>query len=115
MHEIFPDESRSLLDFPSPMDHEAMMRCLDLFTRRYDFLSVYPMGTSLHGRTIPMVRIGNEKASRTVLYVGAHHGMEWITTILLLRFINEYCEHYKGHRSIFNINPEYPTGTNLSR
>ena len=107
MHEIFPDESRSLLDFPSPMDHEAMMRCLDLFTRRYDFLSVYPMGTSLHGRTIPMVRIGNEKASRTVLYVGAHHGMEWITTILLLRFINEYCEHYKGHRRIFNINPEY--------
>ena len=111
MHEItntpFPDESRSLLDFPVPLDHDGMMRVLDLFTRRYDFLSVYNMGTSLHGRCIPMVRIGNEKASRTVLYVGTHHGMEWITTVLLLRFINEYAEYYKSHRRIFNINPEY--------
>ena len=103
----FPDESRSLLDFPVPLDHNALMRTLDLFMRRYDFLSVYNMGTSLHGRCIPMVRIGNEKANRTVLYVGAHHGMEWITTVLLLRFINEYAEHYKSHRRIFNINPEY--------
>ena len=106
-NDIFPDPSRSLLDFPCPMDHDAMMRCLDLFIQRYDFLSVYSMGTSLFGKEIPMVRIGNEKAARAVLYVGAHHGMEWITTILLLRFINEYCEYYKGHRRIFNINPEY--------
>ena len=103
----FPDESRSLLDFPVPMDHAAMMRVLDLFVRRYDFLSVYTMGTSLHGRSIPMVRIGNEKATRTVLYVGTHHSMEWITTVLLLRFINEYAEHYRSRRRIFNINPEY--------
>jgi g-D-glutamyl-meso-diaminopimelate peptidase len=106
-NDIFPDPGRSLLDFPCPMDHDAMMRCLDLFLQRYDFLSVYSMGTSLFGKEIPMVRIGNEKAARSVLYVGSHHGMEWITTILLLRFINEYCEYYKGHRRVFNINPEY--------
>jgi g-D-glutamyl-meso-diaminopimelate peptidase len=33
--------------------------------------------------------------------------MEWITTVLLLRFINEYAEYYKSHRRIFNINLEY--------
>lgn len=104
---VFPDESRTLLDFPTPLDHDAMMRTLDVFVRRYDFLSVYNMGTSLHGRCIPMVRIGNEKAGRSVLYVGAHHGMEWITTVLLLRFINEYAEYCKARRRIFNINPEY--------
>jgi len=54
-----------------------------------------------------MVRLGNESASRTVLYVGAHHGMEWITTTLLLRFIREYCEHLRAGRRLCNINPEY--------
>lgn len=51
-----------------------------------------------------MVTLGDETAPKSVLYVGTHHGMEWITTLFLLRFINEYCEYYKGGKQAFGIN-----------
>lgn len=99
--------TEELFRFQKPMDHKSMLRCLDALSGEYGFLSVYPMGTSLGGRMIPMVRLGDEKAARTVLYVGAHHGMEWMTTVLLLRFIREYCEAYRSGRRLYSINPHY--------
>ncbi len=93
-----------IFDYSVPMDYCRMMQCLDLFIDRYPFLSVTPIGTSLYGKTIPMLRIGNEKCGRTVLYVGAHHGMEWLTSAVLLRFVQEYCEAYKEKRRLFSIN-----------
>ena len=98
------DESQPILDFSVPMDYGRMMSCLDLFIERYPFLSVTSAGTSLYGKQIPMIRLGNESAESTVLYVGAHHGMEWLTTSLLLRFINEYCEYYKSGKRLYSIN-----------
>jgi len=101
------DKDRALLDFSVPMDYKRMMTCLDLFAERYPFLSVTTAGTSLYGRTIPMLRLGEESSHCTVLYVGAHHGMEWMTTSLLLRFVNEYCEYYKTARQVFSINMQH--------
>lgn len=97
----------ALQDFSVPLDYERMMQCLDLFIERYPFLSVTSAGTTLYGKPIPMLRLGNEKCGRTVVYVGAHHGMEWLTSSLLLRFVNEYCEYYKSGQRIFSMNPEY--------
>ena len=101
------DTSRALLDFSAPMDYARMMRCLSLFADRYPFLSITSAGTSLYGKSIPMIRLGDESCRDTVLYVGAHHGMEWLTTSLLLRFINEYCEYYKSGRRVFSLNMQY--------
>ena len=102
-----PDMSRSLLDLSIPMDYTFMMRCLSVFAERYPFLSIVNAGTSLYGKMIPMIRIGDESCRDTVLYVGAHHGMEWLTTSLLLRFINEYGEYYKSGRRVFSLNMQY--------
>lgn len=94
------NRSRRILDLREPMDHSTMMSVLDEFVSRYPWLSVTTLGESILGRRIPMIRLGcaeNEgKERHRVLYIGAHHGMEWITTALLLRFINEYCELLKS-------------------
>jgi g-D-glutamyl-meso-diaminopimelate peptidase len=77
------------------MDHSAMMAILDEFVTRYPGISVTVLGQSIMGRAIPMVHLGASESTskpRRVLYLGAHHGMEWITASVLLRFINEYCE-----------------------
>lgn len=94
MYEI--NRSRRILDLRFPMDHAAMMTVLEEFLSRYPELSITTVGQSILGRSIPMVRLGASecegKEEHRVLYIGAHHGMEWVTTTLLLRFINEYCE-----------------------
>ena len=87
---------RRILDLRYPMDHEAVMSILNEFAERYSCLSVTVMGQSVLGRSIPMLCLGDPKnegeARRRILYIGAHHGSEWITTSVLLRFVNEYCE-----------------------
>lgn len=90
------NRKRRIMDLRFPMTHTAMMAVLDEFVARYPTLSVTVLGQSILGRAIPMVRLGAPDTDggekHRALYIGAHHGMEWITTSILLRFINEYCE-----------------------
>lgn len=94
------NRKRRIPDLRYPMDHAAMLAVLDEFVERYPQLSVTTLGHSMLGRWIPAVRLGAPETEgrerRRVLYIGAHHGMEWITTTVLLRFINEYGELLKS-------------------
>ncbi len=96
---------KNILDYRAPLDYSVMMQYINEFSERYPFMSVSSIGESIMGRSIPIITLGNGKKS--VLYVGAHHGMEWITSVLLLRFINEYCELYKKNSRIYTYTLNY--------
>lgn len=98
------NRDRALLDFARPADYAAVCEYIDIMAQRYDFLSVTSIGETILGKKIHMVTLGSPEAKKSVLYVGAHHGMEWITTLVLLRFINEYCEYYKASKQVFGVN-----------
>ncbi len=91
---------KNILGYDSAMDHSLMMQYINEFSERYSFMSVSSIGESIMGRSIPLITLG--EGAKSALYVGAHHGMEWITTVFLLRFINEYCELMKKGSRIFN-------------
>lgn len=98
------DSSRALLDFSRPCDFGTLEEYIEIMSSRYSFMAVTSIGETLLGKKIYMITLGESGAGRGALYVGAHHGMEWITTSLLLRFINEYCEYYKNGKTAFGIN-----------
>jgi g-D-glutamyl-meso-diaminopimelate peptidase len=78
-----------------PFDHQQLMDTLNHLTMRYPSLGIGYLGESILGRGIPLITLGHGK--KAVLYVGAHHGMEWITSILLTRFLKEFWElEYRG-------------------
>ena len=60
--------------------------CEDVLTlqKRFPFLQVDSIGNSLCGRTLYRLGIGSGK--NAVLFAGAFHGMERITSALLMRF-----------------------------
>lgn len=91
---------KNILGYQEPMDYALMMQYINEFCDRYSFMSVSSIGESIMGRSIPLITLG--EGAKSALYVGAHHGMEWITSVLLLRFINEYCELMKKNSRIFN-------------
>ena len=97
--------TKNILDYSAPMDHSLMMEYLNEFSERYPFIGISSIGSSIMGRSIPIVTLG--EGERSLLYVGAHHGMEWITTVVLLRFINEYCELVKKKSRIFSYSSDY--------
>lgn len=83
-------DNARVISYHTPLDHQRLTEILTVFHSRYPFLEWSDLGTSILGRSIPLLRLGHGETE--ILYVGAHHGMEWITSVILLRFLNEFCE-----------------------
>ena len=94
-----PDKTCNLDAF----DYTALMKRLHHLSDTYPFLTLSYIGTSILDRAIPILHIGTGK--RRVLYVGAHHGMEWITSLILTQFLEELCEMIKSQSRICGIYP----------
>lgn len=70
--------------------HDALTRDIERLTARYPFICAGTYGKSVMGRELPYLRIGG--GCHRVLYNAAHHANEWITSPLLMRFIEQYAE-----------------------
>ena len=53
----------------------------------FPYLPVSAVGQSLEGRNLYMIRVG--KGCKKVFFCGAHHGSEWLTSVMLMRFLKE--------------------------
>lgn len=88
-----------------PMDYARMMTIVKDLTDKYEFLLVDDLGYTFFGKKIPIFKIG--KGQKECLYVGAHHGMEWVTTTVLLRFIEDICDCIAKKKRVYNLSLEY--------
>ena len=74
-----------------PFDYSETMRELNALTEEYPFIEMLYLGNSILGRSIPMLKLGHGRGE--VLFVGSHHGMEWLTSAVLIRFAWELCRY----------------------
>ncbi len=66
---------------------------------RYPFISLGEIGKSVMGKALWRLTMGS--GGNRVLYNGAHHANEWITTPVLLRFCEELASAYARGGSIY--------------
>lgn len=104
----------------------------DIFTNDlFNLLKEFPIlesgitGYSVLGKQLPFVRFG--KGSKKIIITGAHHGKEWITSMLNMALIETLCYMYNDGKRLgetdvinfFNTNTVYfipmvnPDGVNL--
>ena len=69
---------------------------------RYPFLITGSIGQSVMGKKIPYVQIG--AGEKQVFYNASFHANEWITTPVLLKFIEEYAHAYANDQSFYGEN-----------
>ncbi|MEY7999102.1 M14 family metallopeptidase [Clostridium sp. Mt-5] len=69
---------------------------------RYPFMTVGSAGQSVLGRQLYYVRLG--VGDNQVSYNGSHHALEWITTPLLMKFIENFARAYSEGRNIRGYN-----------
>lgn len=82
-------------------DRNAREKIISKLMGEYGFLYRETIGESRCSRSIDALCIGN--SDRQVLFCGAFHGMEWITSLILLRFIDDICHAVKNGESVCGV------------
>ena len=82
-------------------DYEQLKNDIELLKEAYPAAEVFSIGKSVKGRELYTVKLGHGK--KTVYYIGAHHGMEWITSKLLMKYIFDVYEAQKNGMRLKNI------------
>lgn len=67
----------------------------------YPFIETGFIGTSVLGEDIPYVKIGN--GQKEVFYNGSFHANEWITSVVLMKFIENYCSAIRAGGTIYGF------------
>lgn len=82
--------------------YEIMERQIAGLRVRYPFLEVGTAGTSVMGKNLYTVRLG--RGTNQVSYNASHHANEWITTMLLMKFIENFAKAYSVGGNIRGYN-----------
>ena len=72
---------------------ELMYRNIASLKKRYPFLHSEVIGKSVDGKDIPCLHIGNH-SGKEVFFNASHHANEWITSVLLMKYVEDLCRAY---------------------
>ncbi len=78
---------------------ELLALCVQGLTARYPFLTQRTLTKTRFGRPVTLLRLGS--GQRSVLYNASHHANEWITTPVLLKFMEDYAAAVAAGGTIF--------------
>ena len=114
------------IDYEAICGYKRILTYVNTISERFPGTESSFIGTSILGRGILCLRIGHGKSAS--LFVGAHHGMEHITSLLLVKFLEDAlsCErsntrlaggfdvrYILAHRSIYVIPMLNPDGVEI--
>ncbi|MBC8586303.1 M14 family metallopeptidase [Youxingia wuxianensis] len=73
--------------YKTPACYENIHKAVVQLKGTYPLLKAFPIGKSVLGRSIFALGLGD--IHKGTLFVGGVHGMEWLTTLLLFRFMED--------------------------
>ncbi|USK63288.1 M14 family metallopeptidase [Peribacillus frigoritolerans] len=71
-----------------PYDYQSLLDDLDVLSCHYPFIKVESVGKSVLGKELLEVRIG--QGEKIIHYNGSFHANEWITTAVLMKWLNDF-------------------------
>lgn len=85
-------KAKSMIETKEIYSFEMMEK--DLLALKGDLpIELESIGKSEKGRNLWAIKLG--KGEKSLLFVGAHHGREWMTTSLLMKMLEQYATAYK--------------------
>ena len=82
--------------------YEIMEGDIEGLRTRYPFIETGVSGKSVLGKNLYYIKLG--KGENQVFYNGAHHALEWITSPLLMKFVEEFSKAYADNTTIRGYN-----------
>ncbi len=84
-----------------PMTSELNEQTILELVKRYPFLRSEVLTETAYGRNLRTLVIGT--GSRKMIYTASHHANEWITTPVILKFVEEFAQAIENEGKIFGI------------
>ena len=86
---------------PRKFDFAESTRIKNELTEKYPFLICHSIGKSVCNRDITAYSLGNYK--NIVLFAGAFHASEWLTSLVLLRLLENICDAVADKKDISGV------------
>jgi len=83
--------------------YEVLVRDIGRLTARFPFIETGSAGSSTLGRNLFYIRLG--RGPNQVFYNGAHHALEWITSVVLMKFVEDFSKSYDRGEELAGYNP----------
>lgn len=99
-----PGVERTIVIPRESYGYNEMLKDLECLQESYPFIQVSSIGCTVMGYSIPVIRIG--RGEKEVHYNGSFHANEWITSLLLMKFIETYAKAYELGKYIGSFNVE---------
>lgn len=96
---------KNIININRPVDYACLEENIGDLLSRFKFIDNIVIGESYLGKNINLIRIGN--GAHKVIYIGSHHAMEWITSLILMRFTEDFCKSYIFNEKLYGYDPEY--------
>ena len=84
-----------------PMTSELCSQTIEKLTQTYPFLRSELLTTTAFDRPVWTLAVG--EGDRRVIYSGAHHANEWITTPVLLKFVEELAAALQNDGELYGV------------
>lgn len=94
----------SIVKTDVPMTARLCRETVAQLARAYPSIRTGTLTTTAYGRPVEVMSIGT--GGRQVIFSAAHHANEWITTPLLLKFVEELAEAEKTGGKIYGVPAE---------
>ncbi|WP_051620346.1 M14 family metallopeptidase [Paenibacillus sp. UNC451MF] len=93
---------RTIVDTSRVYGYVDLVEDITRLEERYSFIHVDNIGFSVLGKSIPVLRIGG--GSSHVHFNGSFHANEWITSMLLMKFVEDYADAYANSDQLYGDN-----------
>lgn len=121
-----PISTGTIISTNVPYTYDILIENINRLRNTYPFLRVESIGKSVLGNDIFVISFG--RGANQVTYNASHHANEWITTPVLMKFIEEFAKHIVSGTPLYGFNAAYiynsatiriipmvnPDGVNLS-
>lgn len=88
----------SIINTNIPYNSTILRQNLTLLNMNFPFLNIQTVGNSIMGNDIFVVKLGN--GHKQVFYSASIHANEWITTPILMKFIEDYSNAYISNSNL---------------
>ena len=82
-----------------PYTSNLLQMNLTALMQKYPFLNVQTVGLSVLGKPIYAIRLG--RGNKKVFYSASFHANEWITSVVLMKFIEDYSDSYLNNKELY--------------